>query len=1244
MYKIIYITQGSQDEAFFGEMNKKINDRFPQEFKIISYECDQLNDNEKIYEKSKIEIEESDFLIINTHGGLTYFKRFNDLYSQIVGRKKMFILSGIEDEIVPLIKDFQITGNQYSRIESYIRAGGIENYINKILYIANELLATTYNFLEPNHGKYQGIYTPDEVVKDEKEYLENYIKSDKVKIGVIIPEHRMKKNDMKIADELYNSIIRNGGKPLILVTNISPSPNNGSLSFEEALKFYFMKDGKPIVGTIINTSGMSIPVLATPGDGSEPRDNSIFELTKVPVIQGMQTYYSYEEWKKSLAGVDNMMLNCCVYQPEFDGQIISFPIVTREEIETEYGKKTYSLPIKERTDKVCKMAIKWASLRDISNGDKKVAIILHNMPPRNDMIGCAFGLDTPESVNNMVKALKKEGLNLEYEFENSADIIKEITDGLTNDLNWMPYDEILEKSVDTVSGEKYKEWFSKLSDKVKKKMISDWGQAPGEFMVSEGELLIPGIINGNVFIGLQPSRGYEEKAEEVYHSTDIVCPHQYVGFYRWIENIFKADVIVHVGTHGTLEWLPGKEIALSRDCYSDIAIGTLPHLYVYNVAVVGEGMQAKRRSYATLIGHMVPSMKRGGTYGELAEMDDLIDAYYHAKANTPSRLEIVYDQIWDLALKINLNKDLGVSEKPSYENMEIIEFIEKIHLWIEKIKQSEVRDGLHIMGEINDKERFANLCRLLVRVRNGQTPSLREGICEMEGYELEDLLKNGSEMLDNGKTKAMALADVDDKGEEVFKAMMEHEYKVEELEIENMGDKLKECLNFVSDNIVVNLKKTSDEIDNFINGVNGKFVAPSPAGNPSRGNAHILPTGRNFYAIDPGAIPSRTAWKVGKILADQVIERELKQTKKYPESVAIVVYSGETMKTHGEDIAEALYLMGAKPVWLGNTDRVIDIEVIPTEELKRARIDVTLRISGLFRDTFPNIIELVEDAVNLISSLDESREENYLIKHIQEELEEMEKEGITGDKAFERASARIFGCPPGTYGAGVDLLINSKNWENNDDLGRIYIQWSGHAYGKHLKGEKFQDVLKKRLSKTSVTIKNESTVEIDMLDSDDFYNYHGGLIAAVRSSSDGEQPSSYSTTTADIQNVETLSINEETARIMRARINNPKWVEGLKRHGYKGAQEISAMVDIVFGWDATSANIEDWMYDEITKNFVFNKDVSDWIKEVNPWAMHAMTERLLEANQRGMWNADKEILDELKLAYIEAEGSIEEII
>lgn len=347
------------------------------------------------------------------------------------------------------------------------------------------------------------------------------------------------------------------------------------------------------------------------------------------------------------------------------------------------------------------------------------------------------------------------------------------------------------------------------------------------------------------------------------------------------------------------------------------------------------------------------------------------------------------------------------------------------------------------------------------------------------------------------------------------------------------------------------------------------------------------------------------------------------------------------MKTCGDDIAEILYLMGIKPKWMENSDKVIGLEVIPIEELKRPRIDVTLRVSRLFRDTFPNIIEMIEDAVNLAAGLDEGEDDNYIRRNFIREVNNLVENGTDAETAQEEAGMRIFSDPPGTYGAGVDKLINSKNWDDYEDLGNVYTLWGGYAYGKRIHGRRVTEVFARRLSQAQISIKNESSMEIDMLESDDFYNYHGGLIAAIRAKS-GEKPRSYCGNTADPSRVKMNDAREEAAKIMRSRILNPKWFEGLRPHGYKGAQEISAMVDFVFGWDATSDIIEDWMYEKISENYLFNNERREWIKSVNPWAIHNMVERLLEAQQRGMWNAKEESLKKLRNLYISIEGDLEE--
>ena len=403
----------------------------------------------------------------------------------------------------------------------------------------------------------------------------------------------------------------------------------------------------------------------------------------------------------------------------------------------------------------------------------------------------------------------------------------------------------------------------------------------------------------------------------------------------------------------------------------------------------------------------------------------------------------------------------------------------------------------------------------------------------------------------------------------------------------------------------------------------------------------ILPTGRNFYASDPAQIPSRAAWDIGGKLARQMLAQYDGERGGYPESVAMVVWAGNTMKTSGEDFAECLHLMGVRPVYLGQTTRVVGVEPIPLPELGRPRIDVTLRISGLFRDMYPNLIQLMDEAVTCAAALDEPEEMNFIKKHLREDVEKLTAEGIPEDRALDQSYIRVYGCAPGTYGAGVAHLIESRQWNDYRDLAQVFETWSSHGYSAKEHGESHPEAFRRRMSTVGVTIKNESTAEYDMLDSDDFYAYHGGLAACVRANS-GNVPLSITGHTDDPDRPVTRSIAKETARVVRSRILNPKWLEGLKRHGFKGAQEISAALDSLFGWDATAEVAEDWMYQSIAEKFLFDEETRKWMEEVNRWAVHAASERLLEANQRGMWNTDAGTLQKLRAIYMEAEGTIEE--
>lgn len=1247
MFKLVIILTPTEPFLTFREASAEIEKQYPGMFKIDLFSTAELDATQEAYASCVGASDEADFIFINIFGSLAFFKSFYKYFETYKGKKRFYINTTIEEEVSELFPRCGIMPEDFNTAFKYYKSDGAENFVNLIKWLGNQFGGTHVPVKAPVFPLWSGIYDPDGSTVNEEAYLARIRKIDKPVVGIIMNVMLMQKDNRQHIDCLIRTVRERGALPLCVYSEMIPNEQLGCKGIKAALEHYMMFKDRPIVDSIINTVGHSLSIITAPGDGSKPKENSIFEIFGVPVFQVMTTMQSYEEWQSSVKGLDSLSLSWSVFQPEFDGQVITYPFATTEYEETALGSKKYASPIKDRIDNIVALAINWAKLRHMENGDKKIAIILHNNPPRNDNIGGAAGLDTPASVCEMVKRLEEIGISTEYHFTEGKEIIDRITAGLTNDGRWMSPESMLEKSIDTVKKDKYTEWFDTFIPRVQENLMKYWKEPVGDFMAVDDQLLVPGILNGYIFIGLQPPRAFEEKAEEMYHNTDIPCPHQYIGFYNWVERIFKANVIIHVGTHGTIEWLPGKEVGLSKDCFSDICIGTLPHLYPYIINAVGEGTQAKRRTYATLLDHMIPSMVESGVYDELEKMDELMKQYYHVRAADPKKLPFVTQEIMELAVKINLNNDIGISEEEMRNNPE--ECVHRLHAWVTNVQASDINDGFHIFGKVPEEDRFRNMLKMLVRNRNGEIPALRDGVCELLGLDYDTLLAAPDTPTEDGKSYGILLAEADEIGRSVFLELEKNNFDpndiddiIAQFKRREVGSSksLKKCLTYACAFVKPRVMSITDEMDNFIGGVCGKFVPPGPSGCPTRGNAGILPTGRNFYSVDPGAMPSRSSWEVGKVLANQLIERYLKDDGKYPESVSVLVYATEAMRNYGDDIAETFFLLGTRPVWLGNTDRVIGVEAIPMEELGRPRIDVTLRITGLFRDAFPNLIERVEDAVNLVAALDESWDVNYIKKHVDEEVAELVEKGMNLELAHEQSLLRVFGDAPGAYGAGVNNVVVSKKWSDVTDLGKVYTTWGCHAYGKKYHGEKLPEVFSRRMNKTSVAVKNESSREFDMLDGDDFYNYFGGMVAAITTHSGSQKPA-YVPCTGDTDHIETLTLHEEASRVMRAKVNNPKWIEGLKKHGYRGAKQISGMVDYAFGWDATTNVIDDWMYDCISERYVFNKENADWMREVNPWALHSVTERLLEAQQRGMWNASEDKVEKLKKIYLEMEGTLE---
>ena len=1194
--------------------------------------------------------------IFNLHGGKKSLSSFDELVQSLQDSSvSIYAQSASNEPEIELMKLSTVDDAVYRKVSQYLDYGGRKNFYSLILYLANYFIGSNYEFSEPARPIWEGIYHPDfDHVPTLKEYLQSKCVAGRPTVGLWFYQSLWQAGNTLFIDRLIEEIERQGANVIPVFLHAAKDVERGTKGAEWVVENLFMKDGRPIIDVLISTLMFSLSI--KPWEGSDTGEGQevarseewFIKRLNVPVLKAIVTYNTLAEWNESLQGCSPMDISMGIAMPEFDGMLITVPVAARErtDIDPLTGARVIRFePLPERANKIVRLSLNWAKLRHIPNSQKKVAIIFHNYPPRDDRIGTAFGLDSPVSVLNIMKAMDDAGYTIERMPENGQALIEDVKSRLTLDRRWRSPEELAKRAIDSVTEGDYKDWFEQLPVAVQEKMTSAWGEAPGKLFVHKKNLIIPGVINGNIFIGLQPPRGFLEDPAAIYHSPDHPIPHHYYAYYRWIRDVFRADLVMHIGKHGSLEWLPGKSVGLSDSCFPDIAISDLPNIYPYIINNPGEGTQAKRRSYCCIIDHLVPVMHNADAYDEMAELEVMLADYYQAASEDQSKLPTQKKMIWEKVCEAKLDHDLEVEEEEAFSDFD--KFLEKLHEYLHEMADTQIRDGLHILGEPPEGSRLDEFLVALTRLANGQVPSLRQSLAEAMGYDYDYLLDNRGKIVSGSKTCGQVIDDLNSLALRLVSGLHEQGFAVgtiPELVEEILGKrnpKIEKVLDYIATTLAPNIDATVDELSAILCASDGGFVSPGPSGAPTRGMADILPTGRNFYSVDPQAIPSQAAWKVGVAQADALLERYLEDEGCYPESLGMVIWGSPTMRTKGDDIAEVLCLMGVRPVWEERSGRVTGIELIPIEELQRPRIDVMLRISGFFRDAFPNIVHLVDRAVELVAEQKEPPEQNFLAKHVSADISEKTAAGIDGEQAKTLACYRIFGCRPGAYGAGVSDAIDSKNWKDEKDLAEIYVKWGGYAYGRKNFGVTVPDEFRRRLSRLDLTVKNEDTREYDMLDGDDFYSYHGGMIAAVKALK-GELPRSYCGDSSDPDRVKTRSTVEETKHIFRARILNPKWIESMKRHGYKGAGDISRMVDIAFGWDATAEVLEDWMYEELANKYALDKDMQEWLKKVNPHALQNIAERLLEAVERGMWQATEEMKEELRDVYLDIEGWIED--
>ncbi|MFA7341917.1 MAG: cobaltochelatase subunit CobN, partial [Candidatus Methanomethylophilaceae archaeon] len=646
-----------------------------------------------------------------------------------------------------------------------------------------------------------------------------------------------------------------------------------------------------------------------------------------------------------------------------------------------------------------------------------------------------------------------------------------------------------------------------------------------------------------------------------------------------------------------------------------------------------------------VVDHLPPAMARAGSYTDLESLDADLQAYFQAEqAGQDGKMSTLLDRILNRLRELSLLSDLGLPDDSHAS--EVRPRLKALYDYLSEIRSTIIKDGLHIFGTVPEEQLLDETVYSLVRLRNGSVPSIREAVAESMGCELDHLLASPSDIHPgDGRPNGAWLQDVEEECQRLVREWRSQgflsEACLQSVEVRHPGSvKLAQVCRYVCECVFPGIQGTSKETDNLLHALEGGYVQPGPSGVPTRGNSHLLPSGRNFYSMDPASIPTPASWDLGRSMADKMVQRHVRENGKYPESVGMVVFATDTMKTGGDDIAYILWLMGLRPLWNAGGGKVTGIEVIPITELGRPRIDVTLRISGLFRDTFPHLMDLIDQGVEMVAALDESPQKNFICKHLEEDIQRSLREGMGENEARSRAKVRVFGCPPGTYGGGVGEMIESSRWSEVSDLGGAFVNWGCHAYGGGRRGERMESLFQERLAGIDVTVKNHCSRELDMLDNDDDFVYHGGMVAAVRSQK-GESPSSFVGDSSDPERLKVRSTAEECRFIFRSRVMNPKWLQGLMRHGYRGVQELASLVDYSFAWGATADIMEPWMYQTLADDFLLEEKVQEWINDNNPYAMRHMTGRLLEAIDRSMWKPDPQTREQLESLYLDSDEFME---
>ncbi|WP_095108561.1 cobaltochelatase subunit CobN [Pseudomonas sp. Irchel 3E20] len=1176
-------------------------------------------------------------ILISLHGGIGYWRYGIERLVQLAERGVQLILVPGDDRPDPELSDLStVAAPERDRLWQFLRQGGLGNALDFYRCLASGWLGRDYSWGEPQVLPRSAIYHPRHGHASLSQWHTDWQPGQAVAAVLFYRSHLQAANTGFI-DVFCQRLQAAGLNPLPIAVASLKEP--GCLAAVEG----WLDEAAAAV--ILNTTGFAQSSPEAPHLRPFRRD--------IPVIQAICAQDNEPGWRASEQGLGPRDLAMHIALPELDGRIISRPISFKDlawRSERSQSDVVCYRAQPERMDFVAELARRWVDLARLGNGDKRVALILANYPTRDGRIGNGVGLDTPAAALNILRALHAQGYPLPAELPASGTaLIQALLGGVSNDLGSLD----LRPCQQSLALDAYQALFQALPAANQQAVLARWGAPEQDPMHRAGRLMIAGLRLGLTFVGIQPARGYQVDPSAVYHDPDLVPPHGYLAFYFWLRHTYGAHAVIHVGKHGNLEWLPGKGVGLSPECWPDALLGPLPNIYPFIVNDPGEGAQAKRRTQAVIIDHLMPPLTRAETYGPLRDLERLADEYYDAQLLDPRRARELQKDILALVRDTHIDRELQLDAALDSEADAAI-WLPRLDTYLCDLKESQIRDGLHVFGESPAGRLRLDTLLALLRIPRGDgrgaQSSLLRALAKALALGFDPLDCNLGEPWNGPRPVELQGAshepwrtagDTRERLELFALAVVEQALAVADapfagepwLEVNAILAHLREV-------VAPRLDACGPaEMNGLLAALGGRFVPAGPSGAPSRGRLDVLPTGRNFFSVDVRNLPTTTAWRIGFASANLILERHLQDHGDHLRQLGLSVWGTATMRTGGDDIAQAMALLGVRPVWATGSQRVDDFEILPLSLLDRPRVDVTLRVSGFFRDAFANLIRLFDAAVQAVAALDEPDDLNPLAAKVRDERAALLAAGTAPEAAARQAGWRIFGAKPGAYGAGVQGAIDGRLWQTRADLAEVYLNWGGYAYGGADEGTAARSQFAQRLSQVQAVVQNQDNREHDLLDSNDYYQFQGGMLAAVETLG-GAPAASYHGDHSQPDRPRVRTLKEELNRVIRARAANPKWLDGVKRHGYKGAFEMAATLDNLFAFDATSGLIDDHQYALLAEAYLLDPDTRDFVRQHNPHALRDMTERLLEAQQRGLWQepgAYREALEQMLLD-IEEEG------